>query len=92
MKAILAYRTDKDTILLNNGKSLINVDQESFRYFSEAPNFDQWQGSQNWDDRFTIEEASTDYGLIVAFYDNNNNLVIVDDLRWAERKRFYLGE
>lgn len=92
-KAILTTNNAYDTILLDNGTTM-TVTHELFKDFiSSEPEIDFWQGVEYWEEHGdTVEEAAEAYGETVAYYDDDNNFVIVDKELWQNRYDFYIQE
>lgn len=91
MKAVFVHSNAYDVVLLENG-TVLEVDQYVFGDFINEPEFGNWHGNENWDDQYrTIREAAENYGDIVAYYSNDNKLIVYNESRWNERKEFYLG-
>ncbi|MDT2293275.1 hypothetical protein [Paenibacillus larvae] len=91
--AIYASNNAYDAILLNNG-TFIQVTAEVFADYinTEAINLDEWNGGELWDDwAADLETAAQGTGEILAYYEGNQ-LIIVDEAGFEERKKFTLGE
>lgn len=82
-----------DAILLTNG-TFIQVTAEVFADYinTENINLEDWNGNELWDDWAPdLETAAAGTGEILAYY-QGNELIIVDEAGFEERKKFTLGE
>ncbi|OPZ47620.1 MAG: hypothetical protein BWY95_01361 [Bacteroidetes bacterium ADurb.BinA104] len=88
--AVMTTNNAYDTVLVDNsGKAVLLVDKETFGAFAHEPGtWEDWQGEKHWaeDDIFM---AAKNYGDIIACYNHEGALSILDRNKWEERKWFY---
>ncbi|QHZ51210.1 hypothetical protein [Paenibacillus larvae] len=94
INAIYVTNNAYDAILLKNG-TFLQVTAEVFADYinTEAINLDEWNGNELWDDwAADLETAAQGTGEIMAYYNTQNELIIVDKDLFEERREFFLGE
>lgn len=92
MKAAFTHNNAYDAILLSNGTITEDVTKEVFADFAKQPDLDNWQGTGDWEEYGDdVKSAASSFGDLVAYYNEKNELVIVNSHRWEERKEFYSG-
>lgn len=91
--AIYVSNNAYDAILLKNG-TFLQVTSKIFADYinTEAINLDNWNGNELWDDwAADLETAAKGTGEILAYH-QGNQLIIIDEAGFEERREFFLGE
>lgn len=89
MKAMFIHNNAYDTILVNNGYSLM-VEDELREFIVPNMDFDNWASPDTWEEHGDIMElASSAYGETVAYVDDNGKLIVVNEKLWESRLEFY---
>lgn len=89
MKAMFIHNDAYDIILVSRGYAL-PVSDELKEFIEPEMDFDNWCCSESWKEHGeTMQEASEAYGDVLAYIDDNGNLVIVEEKLWQSRLEFY---
>ncbi len=89
VQAILTSNNAYDTVLLANGTSMMVTSAVFADLVSDALEIGNWDGNKDWSEHGDdVTTAAVAYGDVVAQV-VDGQLVIVDEVKFNERKAFY---